>query len=139
MLAAKKYGNPELVEELLGSPQAPAPAGGNNMEKLQSGELDAAMSYRTGTTNNSLPYILLSKDLNLGGDSEAADHPDVSLSINSKVFRPEPLVFYAAALTNAANPAGASAFLKWLQGSEAQTILNSAHYDPPSTAPVLHA
>jgi molybdate/tungstate transport system substrate-binding protein len=141
MLAAKKYGYPELTEILLGAPDAPPPAitGAGNQDKLQTGELDATFSYRATASLGKLPYITLPSDINLSSDTAAHDHPDITLTINNKTFRPEPLVFYAAQLANAPNPTGASAFLAWLQGTEAQSLLQASHYDAPANATSLHA
>ncbi len=140
MLAAKKYGHPELVETLLGPIQNATPPvpGANNLQKLQTGELDAAASYRVGTSFSSLPYLVLPEDINLSGDNVAAEHPEIRLSIGGKTFRPEPLVFYAAVLKDAANPKGAAAFVDWLKGKDAQALLRKHQYDAPGLAPVLH-
>jgi molybdate/tungstate transport system substrate-binding protein len=141
MLAAKKYGHPEVVERLLGSAADPLPpaAGGNNQEKLQTGELDVSASYRVGVGFGNLPYIVLPRELNLSGDHVAADHPDVSLSIHNKTYRPEPLIFYAAKLSGAANPKGAASFVDWLRRDDAQALLRKYQYDSPGEAPPLHA
>jgi molybdate/tungstate transport system substrate-binding protein len=140
MLAAKKYGHQEVVERLLGSPEEPAVsvAGANNQEKLQTGELDASTSYRVGTSSGNLPYLVLPTDINLSGDRVAVEHPDIRLSIDGKMFYPEPLIFYAAALKDAANPKGGAAFVDWLKGDQAQTLLRKYQYDAPDDAGTLH-
>ena len=141
MLAARKYGHPEMVERLLGpvvNPPPSAPAG-NNQEKLQTGELDASASYRVGVSSGNLPFIVLPSDINLSGDNVAAEHPDVSLPINDMTYRPEPLIFYAAKLRNAANPRGAASFVDWLRGDDAQALLRKYQYEWPGEAPALHA
>ncbi len=141
MLAAKKYGHPEMVERLLGSTVNPPPpaAGASNQEKLRTGELDASTSYRVGVGFGSLPYIALPNDINLSGDEVAAEHPDVSLSIGGKTFYPEPLVFYVAVLKDAANAKGGAAFVDWLKGDEAQRLLRKYQYDSPGAANILRA
>ena len=139
MLAAKKYGHPEMVERLLGPVESPPAAGGNNQDKLKTGELDAATSYRVGTSFSSLPFIVLPKDVNLSGDRVREEHPDVSLSIGGKTFYPEPLVFYAAVLKDAMNPKGAAAFLEWLKAAEARALLGKYQYDAPGEAVAIHA
>jgi len=140
MLAAKKYGHPDVVERLLGSAEAPAPpGGGSNQEKLQSGELDAAASYKVSASAGSLPFMVLPKDVNLSRDQVREEHPDVSLSIGGKTFYPEPLVFYAAALKGAGNPEGAVAFIEWLKGDEARGVLEKYAYDAPGGTAALKA
>jgi molybdate/tungstate transport system substrate-binding protein len=140
MLAARKYGRPEIVEKLLGPVVNPPPAttAGNNQEKLQTDELDASIFYRVGVTSGNLPFIELPKDINLSSDNVASEHPNVSLSINGKTYRPEPLVFYAAKLRDAANPKGAASFVDWLRGDDAQALLRKYQYERPGEAPVLH-
>jgi molybdate/tungstate transport system substrate-binding protein len=141
MLAAKKYNQPDLVRKVFGPTFNPPSAlpGGNNQEQLQNGELDAATSYKIGPDWVHLPYIVLPNDINLSGQNVHAEHPDVSLSIGGKTYFPEPLVFYAAVLKDAANRDRAVAFTRWLQGHEAQSILRRYKYDSPADAPVLHA
>jgi molybdate/tungstate transport system substrate-binding protein len=140
MLAARKYGRPEIVERLLGPVvNPPLPTAGNNQEKLQTGELDASTSYRVGVSSGNLPFIELPKDINLSGDNVASEHPDVILSINGKTYRPEPLVFYAAKLRDAANPKGAASFVNWLRGDDAQALLGKYQYERPGETSVLNA
>jgi molybdate/tungstate transport system substrate-binding protein len=141
MLASKKYKQPNLVEKVLGPTLNPEQilTGGNNQARLQSGELDASSSYKIGSGESHLPYITLPSDINLSGQNVHEEHPDVSLSLNGKTFYPEPLVYYAAILKNAANPKGAAAFTAWLKGDEAQALFRQSQYDPPGSATALHA
>ena len=141
MLAAKLYKQPDLVEKVLGptinekqiftEPTVQA--------RLQSGELDAASAYKIQPGPFNLPFIALPKEINLSGENVHADHPDVSLSVGGKTYNPEPLIYYAAVLKDAPNAKGAAAFIEWLKGDEAQTILRKYNYDPPGDASALHA
>jgi molybdate/tungstate transport system substrate-binding protein len=141
MLAAKKYKQPDLVKKLFGSTFTPPPqtSGPSHQQRLQDGDLDAATSYKIGPQWMHLPYIDLPSDINLSGQHVHAEHPDIRLSIGDKTYYPEPLVYYAAVLKGAANPQGAIAFTKWLQGHEAQAIFDHYKYGPPRSAPTLHA
>jgi molybdate/tungstate transport system substrate-binding protein len=141
MLAAEKYKQPNLVEKVLGPTLNPEQilTGGNNQARLQSGELDVTASYKIGPVETHLPYITLPADINLSGQNVHAEHPDVSLSVNGKTFYPEPLVYYASILKNAANPKGAAAFVEWLKGDEAQALFRQGQYDPAGNATALHA
>lgn len=139
MLAAKKYGQPDLVKKLFGTTFTPPPSGSNNQHRLQSGDLDAATSYKIATPWAHLPSIDLPAEINLSGQNVHAEHPDVSLTLGGKTFYPEPLVYYAAAIKGAANPKGAIAFTQWLQGHEAQAIFRHYKYGSPRSAPTLHA
>jgi len=141
MLAAKQYHQPDLVEKVLG------PAINSqqiNMEasvqaRLQSGELDAASAYKIQPGPFNLPYIALPKEINLSGENVHVDHPDVSLTLGGKTYFPEPLIYYAAALRDARNAKGATAFMEWIRGSEAQEIFRQNQYDPAGDAATLRA
>ena len=141
MLAAKKYNQPGLVDKLFGKTFTPPPAspGDNNHDRLESGDLDAATSYKIATDWVHLPCLDLPADSNLSGQNVHAEHPDVTLTLGGKTFYPDPLVYYAAVLKGAANPRGAIAFTQWLQGHEAQAIFRSHKYGSPRSAPTLHA
>jgi molybdate/tungstate transport system substrate-binding protein len=141
MLAAKEYKQPDLVEKILGPLVNPQQI---NMEtsvqaRMQAGELDAASAYKIQPGPFHLPYIALPKSINLSGSTVHAEHPDVSLTIGGKTYFPEPLIFYVAALNEAANARGAAAFIAWLEGAEAQGILREYGYDAPGSAPTLRA
>jgi molybdate/tungstate transport system substrate-binding protein len=141
MLAAKVYKQPDLVEKILGptinekqiftEPTVQA--------RLQSGELDAASAYKIQPGPFNLPYITLPKEINLSGQNVHADHPEVTLGVGGKTYNPEPLIYYAAVLKDAANPKGAAAFVNWLKGDDAQAIFRRFSYDPPGDASALHA
>jgi molybdate/tungstate transport system substrate-binding protein len=139
MLAAKIYKQAGLVEKILGpaineqqiftEPTVQA--------RLQSGELDAASAYKIQPGPLNLPYIALPKDINLSGQNVAAEHPEISLTLGSKTWQPEPLIYYAAVLKDAFNAKGATAFVEWLQGAEGQAIFRRFSYDPPGAASAL--
>jgi molybdate/tungstate transport system substrate-binding protein len=141
MLAAKKYRRPDLVEKVLGPTLNPEQilTGGNNQAMLLSGELDAGGSYRIAPAWNHLPYITLPNDINLSGLHVHEDHPEISISLSGKTFYPEPLVYYAAELKNAANPRGARAFLNWLATPEAQQLFRAHTFAGAEGVPALHA
>lgn len=141
MLAARFYKQSDLPEKILGpyvnekqiftEPSVQA--------RLQSGQLDAASAYKVQPGPMNLPCIALPREINLSGENIRTQHPDVTLTLGGKTFAPEPLIYYAAVLKDAPNPRGAAAFVAWLKGEEAQAILRRYDYDPPGTAPVLHA
>lgn len=141
MLAAKLFKQPDLVEKVLGptinekqiftEPTVQA--------RLQSGELDAASAYKIQPGPFNLPYIRLPKEINLSGQNVHTDHPEISLTVGGKTYNPEPLIYYAAVLKDAANARGAAAFAEWLRGDEAQAIFRRFYYDPPGEASALHA
>ena len=131
MLAAKKYGQADLMEKVLGPVLNPAQilVGGNNRARLQTGEIDASASYKVGPRFDRLPYLELPKDVNLSGLQVHAEHPDVQFTVGDKTFYPEPLVFYAAILKGATHVKGAAAFVDWLCGPVGQALLRQYHFD----------
>lgn len=141
MLAAKKYGQPDLVEKVLGPLVNPQQI---SMEtsvqaRLQAGELDAASAYRIQPGAFDLPFLDLPHDVDLSGNNVHGRNPAIRLTAGGKTFVPEPLVFYAGALRGAKNPVAAEAFVRWLTGADAQGLLREASYDPAGDAPPLHA
>jgi molybdate/tungstate transport system substrate-binding protein len=127
MMAARKYGQPDLVAKVLGPALNPEQVltGGNNQARLQSGELDVMGAYKIGPAATNQPYISLASDINLSSLSVRADNPEVKLVVADKTFYPEPLVFYTAALKGTASQKGAATFIDWLKGEEAQTLFRS--------------
>ena len=141
MLAAKLYRQPDLVRRVLGETINPQQI---NMEtglqaRLQSGAIDAASAYRIQPGPFKLPYIPLAAKVNLSGERVHEDNPEVSLSAGGKTYVPEPLLYYAAVLKEARNPAGATAFVQWLKGAEAQALFRQHSYDSPGSASALRA
>lgn len=141
MLAARLYRKNDLVEKALGPAinEKQIFSEPTVQARLQSGELDAASAYKIQPVPFGLPYITLPKEINLSGQNVQAEHPDVSVSVGGKTYRPEPLIYYAATIKDAANSKGAAKFLEWIQGGEAQAIFRRYNYDPPGEASTLHA
>jgi molybdate/tungstate transport system substrate-binding protein len=138
MLASKLYKQPDLVERVLGAtinerqiftePSVEA--------RLQSGEFDAASAYKIQPGPLQIPYISLPDAINLGGAASKlqVEHAEISLMINGNSYHPEPLIYYAAVLKEAAHPRSAAAFVGWLRGDEAQAIFRRYGYDPSGAA-----
>jgi molybdate/tungstate transport system substrate-binding protein len=141
MLAAKKYKQPNLVQKVLGETLNAEQilTGGNVQARLLSGEIDVMGTYKIGPAGNKQAYLTLPSDVNLSRLNVHAENPELSLSIAGKSFYPEPLVFYAGRLKDAANASGAAAFLAWLQGEEAEALFRSAQFDPVGDAVALYA
>lgn len=105
--------------------------------RLQSGELDAASAYRTQPGPFDLPFVTLPEEINLGNASMHANYETVSLDLNGKTYRPQPLVYYAATITGSAHADKAAAFVAWFASSAGQAILRKYAYDPPVGANAL--
>ena len=139
MLAAKHYGRPELVQNILGpvvnerqiftEPTLQA--------RLQSGEVDAVAAYKFQPGPFFLPYIALPKEVNLSDPRTAERYPDVTLDLDGVAYRPEPLAFYAAVLRGARNSEAAGRFAQWLLSEAAQALFRRNDYGPAPSTSVL--
>jgi molybdate/tungstate transport system substrate-binding protein len=138
-LAANYYQQPELVDKILGPPINPGQIFQEPevMARLQAGQLDASSAYKTQPSALGLPYITLPKVINLGDATMESAYQTVHTELKGKTQHPQPLVFYAAVLKEAAQPQLAARFVTWLQSSEAHHILASYHYDGPGDAKTL--
>lgn len=140
-LAARFYRQPDLVQRVIGADLSPSQTFGEPsvMERLQSGELDAASAYKIQPGPFALPYVTLPPQIDLGDDKYQGEYANAALTLNGKTYRPEPIAYYAAVLDGAPHPKPAAAFVDWLRSAEAQAIFRSAGYDAPGTTPALHA
>lgn len=107
------------------------------MARLQSGQLDAASAYKIQPRALGLPFIELPGEINLGDAAMEDRYRHAAVTLNGKTARPEPLVFYAATLTDAPHPKLAARFVEWLRGPQGRTILSHYHYDSPGDAKPL--
>ncbi len=141
MLAAKMYQQPDLVEKTLGATMNEKQIFSETtvLARLQSGELDASSAYRIQPGPFHLPYIPLPRQVNLSSQRVREDNPSLKLSVVGKTYYPEPLIYYAAALSDASNPRGAAEFVHWLRSGAAQTIFRRYDYDSPDSASALQS
>jgi molybdate/tungstate transport system substrate-binding protein len=107
--------------------------------RLQSGELDAASAYKTQPGPFNLPYLSLPDAINLGNESMREHYRRVSLTLRDKTYRPQALVYYAAAITGSAHADKSIAFVKWLSDAASQQIFRKYAYDAPLGAVALHS
>ena len=138
-LAADHYRQPDLVKNILGPRINPQQIFQEPqlMARLQAGQLDAASAYKTQPAGFGLPFIALPREVNLGDATLADAYRHAAVTLDGKTTHPAPLVFYAAVLTGAAQPAIAARFVAWLQGDASRAILARYHYDVPGDAPAL--
>lgn len=138
-LAEKYYQQPGLAKAVLGDDQNPEQVFGEGglLTRLESGQVDAASGYESATLSAKLPYIALPDEINLSNPTFSHDWYDtVSLSLpgkdgNAQVVTPQPLVFYAAVLKNAPDPARAKAFVSYLQSAAGQQLFQANGYGQP--------
>jgi molybdate/tungstate transport system substrate-binding protein len=134
MLASKIYNQPGLVDKVLGAPLNPAQVqpGVNTHKGLESGEIDAAGSYRIATHASDIPFLTLPADINLSDTHIREKYPEISLTVKDKTFYPEPLYFYAATVEGAKNPQGAVSFVRWLRGKDAAELFRENGFGLPA-------
>ena len=135
MLAGKIYRLPGLVDRVLGLPMNPAQvqSGVDVRRGLESGEIDAAGSYKIATRLGNIPFLSLPPEINLTDTHLRERYPDISLTVDGKTFYPEPLFFYAAALEGAKNPEGAIKFVNWLRSTQAAAQFKNNGFTLPDT------
>ncbi|MFJ3485129.1 extracellular solute-binding protein [Pseudomonas sp. NPDC090202] len=139
MLAEKYYRQPGLSQAVLGDTQNPQQVYGEGglLSRLQAGQLDAASGYESATLSAKLPYVALPDEINLSNPAFAKSWYDtVSLDLTGsngqpQHLTPQPLVFYAAVLKNAANGARGQAFVDFLRSSDGQALFSQNGYGQP--------
>jgi molybdate/tungstate transport system substrate-binding protein len=144
LLAQNYYHVGDLAQKVLGPLRNESQifAEPSLLTRLESGQIDASVGYLSAIKSQHLPYIELPREINLSDPALfdtfyskvnfATTGPD-GKPISAK---PEPLVFYAAELTNAAHPDLAAQFVEFLTGAEAQGFLRDSGYDA-ATGPGL--
>jgi molybdate/tungstate transport system substrate-binding protein len=139
-LAEAYYKQPGFAAKVLGPTINPAQIFSEPtvQARLQSGELDAASAYKIQPGPFNLPYVRLPDEINLGNGTLRDQYATASLDLSGKTYHPEPLVYYAAVLNDAAHKDKAQAFVAWL-GAGAQPIFRQFFYDPPAGATPLGA
>ncbi len=111
------------------------------LARLQDGEIDATLGYKSAVISQKLPYITLPAEMNFSNPALDKDwYSKASLTVTAKAVtktvHPGPLVFYASALANAANPAGAAAFVAFLQSATGQALFKKYGYGPGVGKPI---
>ncbi|MGH7708895.1 MAG: extracellular solute-binding protein [Vulcanimicrobiaceae bacterium] len=140
-LAALTYDQPDLVARILGEPINPAQIFSEPTieARLQSGELDAASAYKIQPGPFGLPFVTLPATIDLSDDRRQRSYARAEVTLDGNAHHPEPLVYYAAALSAAPQAAKAKAFVDLLAGPEGQAVFHRFGYDPAGSAAPLHA
>jgi molybdate/tungstate transport system substrate-binding protein len=105
------------------------------LTRLEGGQIDASVGYLSAIKSQHLPYIELPHEINLSDAAYFATfYSKVSFATTGPdgkpiTAKPEPLVFYAAVLTNAEHPEAAAQFVDFLRGAQAQGLLRDSGYD----------
>jgi molybdate/tungstate transport system substrate-binding protein len=137
LLAQNYYGVADLSQKILGAPRNESQifTEPSLLTRLESGQIDASVGYLSAIKSQHLPYIELPHEINLS-DPAYFDtfYSKVSFTTTGPdgkpiAAKPEPLVFYAAILTNAEHPEPAAQFVEFLTSGPAQQILRASGYD----------
>jgi molybdate/tungstate transport system substrate-binding protein len=105
------------------------------LARLQEGQIDATLGYESAVISQKLPYITLPPEINFSDPSKTKDwYSKAALTVTAKgvtkTIHPGLLVFYAAALANAPNPAAAQGFVEFLASKTGQAIFAEYGYGP---------
>jgi molybdate/tungstate transport system substrate-binding protein len=139
LLAERFYRQPGLATKILGPIVNPAQifAEPALLTHLDQGQVDASSGYRSAVVSRHLPFVPLPDEINLSDPADKAKwYSKVQFDLTgpdkkTKTVKPAPLVFYAAKLKNAADPALADAFLAYLSSAEGQATFKTDGYDAP--------
>jgi molybdate/tungstate transport system substrate-binding protein len=136
-LAALYYNKPGLEAQIAGTDANSHQifAEPSLLARLQDGEIDATIGYKSAVISQKLPYVTLPPEINFSDPSKAKTwYSKASLTLTAKgvtkTLHPGALVFYAAALANAPNPQAAAAFVAFLQSPEGQALFAKYGYNP---------
>lgn len=133
-LASLYYKHPGLQERIAG-PKSNIFAETSLLAQLEEGEVDATLGYESAVISQNLPYVKLPAEINFSNPALTKTwYSLASLTVTkdkvTKIVHPGPLVFYAAALKNAANPEAATAFVAFLQSADGQALFKKYGYNP---------
>ena len=141
-LAASYYRQPDLAKRILGSARNPAQifTEASLLSRLESGEIDASSGYESAVRSLHLPFIGLPPEIDLGDPAFAGryERATIRTKMHGKMetIHPQPLVFYAAVLKNAADPEAARAFIAFARSPRGLAILRKFGYQRPLGRPL---
>jgi molybdate/tungstate transport system substrate-binding protein len=138
LLAERYYHIPGLAQKILGEQMNPRQilTEPSLLTRLKSGQLAASSGYLSAVTSQKLPCVKLPPEINLSDPRYAKDWYDkvqftISVDGKDKVVHPQPLVFYAAVLTDAPHPQLGQEFVDFLRSATGQKIFRDNGYSAP--------
>lgn len=137
-LAGLYYKLPGFAEKVAGAMLNPAQIFEETslLARLQAGQIDATLGYKSAVVSQKLPYIELPAEVNLSDPAfRKSIYSQASLTVKakdgkSKLIHPSPLVFYAMALKAAAHPKEAAKYVAFLAGPQGQALFKAYGYGP---------
>ncbi|MGE4480494.1 extracellular solute-binding protein [Acidocella sp.] len=135
-LAERYYKLPGFAAKISGGEQNPAQifAEPSLLARLEAGQIDATLGYKSAVVSQKLPYLELPDAINMSNPAMAKSIYDkASLTLTGKdgkaqTIHPSPLVFYAMALKAAANPKAAADYVSFLAGPDGRSIFKRYGY-----------
>ncbi len=100
------------------------------LARLEAGQIDATLGYKSAVASQKLPFIELPDAVNISNPALKATYAKASLEVKGKTIHPSPLVFYAMALKGAADPKAAADYVAFLAGPDGQSIFKRYGYAP---------
>ncbi len=132
-LAEAYYKLPGFAARVAGAVENPAQifTEPSLLARLQDGQIDATLTYKSAAVSQHLPFITLPPEVNLSDPALAKGwYSRAGLRLHGKTLHPSPLMFYAAVLKNAPNPRAGAAFAAFLSSAAGQAILTRNGYGP---------
>lgn len=135
-LAEKQYHLSGLSQKVLGAPENSAQifAEEQMVARLEAGQLDAAFLYLNEAAEQQIPYLAFPSAINLGDPSQNSAYSQASWTDPSSgtTHKGGAIVYTVTIPTNAPNPAGGIAFIKYLLSANGEALLKK-HGLPPLT------
>lgn len=143
-LASLFYHQPKLEQKILGSLRNPQQifSEPSLLSRLESGQVDATVSYLSAVRSRRLPYVKLPDEINLGNPRDTKrwySHAGFYLrSENGQPLqvKPQPLVFYAAIMNHSHHLHLAQAYINFLRSPRAQNLFQAFGYALPKGPPL---
>ncbi|MDE1896705.1 MAG: substrate-binding domain-containing protein [Rhodospirillales bacterium] len=101
------------------------------LARLEAGQIDATLGYKSAVVSQKLPFIELPDAVNISNPALGKSvYKKASLEVKGKTIHPSPLVFYAMPLKAAADPKAAADYVAFLAGPDGQSIFKRYGYGP---------
>ena len=137
-LAERYYKLPGFAQKVAGPMLNPMQifAEPSLLARLEAGQIDATLGYKSAVVSQKLPFIELPDAVNISNPAMKATYAKASLEVKGKTIHPSPLVFYAMALKGAADPKAAADYVSFLAGPDGQPIFKRYGYGPGKGASI---
>ena len=123
-LAARHFHDP-VFETALGAPENTEQIFPEEtlLVRLESGDLDVAFLYSTEAASRSIPALELPDDVNLGHPAFAPVYRTAHVRLEGRTITGAPIAYAIATLSDAAHPAQAAAFVRFVLQGPGRRIL----------------